>query len=199
MLVGISRGGLFVYRWAARRPQQVAAISGASMTEAMSNGTFFERYKRYFRFSAEEMESRRDGMVFDKLPAPPSPVVSMSVAISSNCAIDAAATIVVCRAAPRSTPSWPGRSLVRNPDTTVPHTGWVQPDQLPAESQARLTPEEVEALITEAADRARIVIKANLTHLKRLKERLLEKETIDADEVKKVLEGTAMPKAAALY
>src|SRR5699024_8078831 len=28
--------------------EQVAAISGDSMTEAMSNGTFFERYKRYF-------------------------------------------------------------------------------------------------------------------------------------------------------
>src|SRR4051794_36016032 len=50
--------------------EQVAAISGESMTEAMSNGTFFERYKRYFRFSAAEMESRRDGMLFDKLPAP---------------------------------------------------------------------------------------------------------------------------------
>lgn len=50
--------------------EQVAAISGASMTEAMSNGTFFERYRRYFRFSAEEMETRRDGMLFDHLPAP---------------------------------------------------------------------------------------------------------------------------------
>ena len=50
--------------------EAIAAISGASMTEAMSNGTFFERYKPYFRFSAEEMERRRDGMLFDKLPAP---------------------------------------------------------------------------------------------------------------------------------
>jgi nitroreductase len=49
---------------------QIATISGASMTEAMSNGTFFERYKPYFRFSATEMEERRDGMLFDKLPAP---------------------------------------------------------------------------------------------------------------------------------
>lgn len=49
---------------------KVAAISGESMTEAMSNGTFFERYKPYFRFSAAEMERRRDGMLFDKLPAP---------------------------------------------------------------------------------------------------------------------------------
>lgn len=49
---------------------QIAAISGESMTTAMSNGTFFERYKPYFRFSAEEMETRRDGMLFDRLPAP---------------------------------------------------------------------------------------------------------------------------------
>jgi nitroreductase len=49
---------------------EIADISGQSMTEAMSNGTFFERYKPYFRFSQEEMERRRDGMLFDKLPAP---------------------------------------------------------------------------------------------------------------------------------
>ena len=49
---------------------EVARISGASMTTAMGNGTFFERYKRYFRFSAEEMESSRSGMLFDRLPAP---------------------------------------------------------------------------------------------------------------------------------
>ncbi|MGI4896774.1 MAG: nitroreductase family protein, partial [Janthinobacterium lividum] len=48
----------------------VARISGESMTEAMSNGTFFERYKRYFRFSTAEMERTRSGMLFDKLPAP---------------------------------------------------------------------------------------------------------------------------------
>jgi len=50
--------------------EQVAEISGASMTTAMSNGTFFERYKPYFRFSAQEMAAKRDGMLFDKLPAP---------------------------------------------------------------------------------------------------------------------------------
>jgi len=48
---------------------QVADISGESMTTAMSNGTFFERYKPYFRFSAEEMAEKRSGMLFDKLPA----------------------------------------------------------------------------------------------------------------------------------
>ena len=48
----------------------IADFSGGSMTEAMSNGTFFERYKPYFRFSRAEMERRRDGMLFDRLPAP---------------------------------------------------------------------------------------------------------------------------------
>ncbi|ARJ04905.1 nitroreductase [Cnuibacter physcomitrellae] len=49
--------------------ERVAEISGSSMTEAMSNGTFFERYKPYFRFSAEEMREKRSGMLFDRLPA----------------------------------------------------------------------------------------------------------------------------------
>ena len=47
----------------------IARISGESMTEAMSNGTFFERYKPYFRFSEAEMERERSGMLFDRLPA----------------------------------------------------------------------------------------------------------------------------------
>jgi len=57
---------------------QIADISGESMTTAMSNGTFFERYKPYFRFSKEEMERRRDGMLFDKLPAPLRPFTSQA-------------------------------------------------------------------------------------------------------------------------
>ncbi|GAB2580427.1 nitroreductase family protein [Microlunatus antarcticus] len=49
--------------------EQVAEISGESMTTAMSNGTFFERYRPYFRFSADEMAEKRSGMLFDRLPA----------------------------------------------------------------------------------------------------------------------------------
>jgi nitroreductase len=56
--------------------EAVAAISGESMTTAMAGGTFFERYKPYFRFSEEEMRRRRDGMLFDKLPAPLRPFTS---------------------------------------------------------------------------------------------------------------------------
>lgn len=49
--------------------ERIAQISGESMTEVMSNGKFFERYKPYFRFSQAEMEQKRSGMLFDKLPA----------------------------------------------------------------------------------------------------------------------------------
>jgi cell division protease FtsH len=68
-----------------------------------------------------------------------------------------------------------------------------------SDETAKVIDDEVEALITEAAHRARIVIKANLDKLKALKDRLLEKETVDADEVIEVLKGTTMPKEAALY
>lgn len=49
--------------------ETVATISGESMTEVMSSGTFFNRYKKYFRFSQKEMDTLRSGMLFDKLPA----------------------------------------------------------------------------------------------------------------------------------
>lgn len=58
---------------------------------------------------------------------------------------------------------------------------------------------EVEALISEAAKRAEIVIKANKGSLEKLKEVLLKDETIDADEAKKLMKEAKMPKEAALY
>ncbi len=68
-----------------------------------------------------------------------------------------------------------------------------------SDETAKVIDDEVEALIREAADRARQVIKANRHKLDELKDGLLEKETLEADEVKKILHGAAMPKAAALY
>jgi len=68
-----------------------------------------------------------------------------------------------------------------------------------SEETAKIIDDEVEALITEAAVRARAVIKANMDKLAALKDRLLEKETVDADEVAEVLKGSTMPKEAALY
>ncbi len=68
-----------------------------------------------------------------------------------------------------------------------------------SEDTAKVIDQEVESLITEAASRARAVIKANLDKLEVLKDRLLEKETVDADEVLETLKGAKMPSAAALY
>jgi cell division protease FtsH len=68
-----------------------------------------------------------------------------------------------------------------------------------SDETAKVIDDEVEALITEAADRASIVIKANLPYLKKLKDVLLEKETVEAEEVAHIFEGTKMPKDAALY
>jgi cell division protease FtsH len=68
-----------------------------------------------------------------------------------------------------------------------------------SEDTAKLIDQEVEALITEAGSRARIVIKANIPSLKKLKDILLEKETVDASEVLEALKGTHMPPNAALY
>ncbi|GBF05437.1 nitroreductase [Deinococcus aerius] len=49
---------------------RIADISGESMTELIEAGVFFERYRRYFRFSEAEMEERRDGIHIDHLPGP---------------------------------------------------------------------------------------------------------------------------------
>ncbi len=68
-----------------------------------------------------------------------------------------------------------------------------------SDETAKVIDDEVEALITEAANRARFVVKANMEKLEDLKKALLEKETVEAKEVMKLLEGSHMPKAAALY
>jgi cell division protease FtsH len=68
-----------------------------------------------------------------------------------------------------------------------------------SDETAKTIDDEVEALITEAGQRARAVIKANMDKLEKLKERLLEKETVDADEVLETLKGAKLPTAASLY
>src|SRR5690606_20696423 len=52
-----------------------------------------------------------------------------------------------------------------------------------SDETAKVIDDEVEALITEAAQRARAVIKANMGKLDALKNKLLEKETVEAEEV----------------
>jgi cell division protease FtsH len=68
-----------------------------------------------------------------------------------------------------------------------------------SEETAKIIDDEVEKLITEAAARAREVIKANLKYLESLKDVLLEKETVEAEEVVKIFGGSHLPKSAALY
>jgi len=48
--------------------EEIARISGESMTRAFEEGTFWQRYRPYFRFSEEEMMERRDGILIDQMP-----------------------------------------------------------------------------------------------------------------------------------
>lgn len=68
-----------------------------------------------------------------------------------------------------------------------------------SDETAKVIDDEVEALITEAATRAREVIKANKGKIEKLKDALLEKETVEAEEVIEILNGSILPKTAALY
>lgn len=68
-----------------------------------------------------------------------------------------------------------------------------------SDETAKIIDDEVENLITEAANRARTVIKANRKFLEALKDALLAKETVEAEEVLKILTGSKLPKEAALY
>ncbi len=68
-----------------------------------------------------------------------------------------------------------------------------------SEDTAKIIDDEIEAFISEAARRARLVIKANKDKLEELKKALLEKETVEAEEVLEILKGSKMPADAALY
>lgn len=68
-----------------------------------------------------------------------------------------------------------------------------------SDETAKIIDDEVESLITEAANRARAVIKANKDKLEGLKDALLEKETVEAEDVLTIFKGSKMPKEAALY
>ena len=67
-----------------------------------------------------------------------------------------------------------------------------------SDETAKVIDDEVESLITEAATRAREVIKANRSKLEDLKDRLIEKETVEAKEVLEVLKGSKLPQSVAI-
>ena len=68
-----------------------------------------------------------------------------------------------------------------------------------SDDTARLIDQEVEKLIKQAAERAEIVIKANLPALDKLAKALLAEETIDDKRVSKLLADAKLPAAAKLY
>ncbi len=68
-----------------------------------------------------------------------------------------------------------------------------------SDETATLLDKEVTKLMVEAAERARVVIKANRTLLDDLAKELLKEETIDEAVVEKVLTGAKLPDSAKLY
>lgn len=68
-----------------------------------------------------------------------------------------------------------------------------------SEKTSELIDAEIEALNKEAGQRAEIVLKANRKYLDKLAAALLEKETLEEDEVSKILEGTTLPENAKLH
>jgi cell division protease FtsH len=67
-----------------------------------------------------------------------------------------------------------------------------------SDDTAKSIDEEVQTLIKEAAHRAEVVIRANPTPLKHLADALLEKETIEGDEVIELLKEAVLPTGAKL-
>jgi len=48
--------------------KKIAIIAGDSMVQLMDDGRFWKQYRKYFRFSEEEMEKTKDGIHIDHLP-----------------------------------------------------------------------------------------------------------------------------------
>lgn len=68
-----------------------------------------------------------------------------------------------------------------------------------SDETAKVIDKEVAALITEAKQRAMLVLKANRKHLDELAEALLKDETLEEAAVAEILQGTKLPKEAALH
>lgn len=68
-----------------------------------------------------------------------------------------------------------------------------------SDETAKLIDQEVSQLITEAKQRAMLVLKANRTFLDRLAEALLKEETLEEEAVDEILSGTKLPKEAKLH
>jgi nitroreductase len=54
---------------------KIAKIAGDSMVQLMEDGRFWKQYRKYFRFSEEEIEKTKDGIHIDHVPAVLKPFV----------------------------------------------------------------------------------------------------------------------------
>ena len=68
-----------------------------------------------------------------------------------------------------------------------------------SEKTAELIDSEIKLLSDEAATRAEAVLKANTKVLDRVAEALLEKETLEEDELEPLLSGSVLPTIAKLH
>ena len=68
-----------------------------------------------------------------------------------------------------------------------------------SDETAKLIDQEVSQLITEAKQRAMLVLKANRPFLDKLAEALLKEETLEETAVDEILKGTKLPKEAKLH
>lgn len=48
---------------------KIADIAGESMQKLMAGGRFWQRYRKYFRFSKKETDQKGDGILIDTMPA----------------------------------------------------------------------------------------------------------------------------------
>ena len=71
-------------------------------------------------------------------------------------------------------------------------------EKLYSEKTAERIDREIVKLIQEAAYRAEIIIKANLGCIEKLKEALLEKETVEADEILEIFKDARLPNSVLL-
>jgi nitroreductase len=53
----------------------IAKIAGDSMAQLMEDGRFWKQYRKYFRFSEEDIQKTKDGILIDHLPAVLKPFV----------------------------------------------------------------------------------------------------------------------------
>jgi cell division protease FtsH len=68
-----------------------------------------------------------------------------------------------------------------------------------SDATAQEIDKEVEGLIREAAKRAELVITSNRDVLERLKDALIQEETLEEEQAEEAMEGAKLPEGAKLH